>query len=123
MAELILCALTGFTICFVGTIPFGPINLTVVKVTVDHGSSKGAEVALAASVIEILQAAIAIFFGLLILGFVEESLIFKFTLATVFVCIAFYIVSREPAKNCQARMKQQAELPKEIGIHGSPVAC
>ena len=40
----------GLIACFIGTIPFGPINLTVVKTTVDYNQARGTEVALAASI-------------------------------------------------------------------------
>ena len=50
----------GFAACLLGTIPFGPINLTVVKTTVDHDARRGTEIAIAGSLIEILEALIAI---------------------------------------------------------------
>ena len=56
----------GLAACFLGTIPFGPINLTVVKTTVDYNAARGTEVAFAASVVEMLQALIAIWFGMVI---------------------------------------------------------
>ncbi|MBU14335.1 MAG: hypothetical protein CMQ14_04500 [Gammaproteobacteria bacterium] len=57
-----------------GTIPFGPINLTVVKTTVDHSAQRGTEIAIVASLIEILEALIAIWFGMVISRFLESNL-------------------------------------------------
>lgn len=73
--------LVGMIACFIGTIPFGPINLTVVKTTVDHNRLRGTEVALAASLIEILQALIAISFGMVISSYLESNVVIKIILA------------------------------------------
>ena len=59
----------GFFACTLGTIPFGPINLSVVKTTVDHGARRSTEIAIVASLIEILEALIAIWFGMVISSF------------------------------------------------------
>ncbi len=97
MSELVLHFLAGFVLCFLGTLPFGPINLSVVKVTVDHGVRRGVEIAAAASLIEILQAAIAILFGMVISNFLENNIVLRFSLAVLFIILAAYIFSREPA--------------------------
>ncbi|MBT4256534.1 MAG: hypothetical protein HOD87_10800, partial [Gammaproteobacteria bacterium] len=96
MSELALHFLVGFLLCFLGTLPFGPINLSVVKVTVDHGLRRGMEIAAAASLIEVLQALIAIVFGLMISNFLENNTAVKFVLAIVFVILAAYIFFRKP---------------------------
>ena len=81
--------------CFIGTIPFGPINLTVVKTTVDHNRLRGTEVAFAASIIEILQALIAISFGMVISSYLESNIAIKIILALVFIVLAVFIYIRE----------------------------
>jgi len=86
----------GFLACLIGTIPFGPINLTVVKTTVDYDRRSGIEVALAASLIEIFQALIAISFGMLISSFLDANVSIKFLLALIFTVLAVFIYTREP---------------------------
>ena len=86
----------GFLACLLGTIPFGPINLAVVKTTVDYDRRSGIEVAFAASLIEILQALIAISFGMLISSFLDANVFIKFFLAFVFIALAAYIFTRKP---------------------------
>lgn len=87
--------LVGMIACFIGTIPFGPINLTVVKTTADHNRLRGTEVAFAASIIEILQALIAISFGMVISSYLESNIAIKIILALVFIVLAVFIYIRE----------------------------
>ncbi len=83
--------LVGLLASFLGTLPFGPINLTVVKITVDHDRLRGLQVALAASLVEILQVSIAVWFGMVITAFLADNLVFRFTVAAVFIGLAIYI--------------------------------
>ena len=85
----------GFAACLLGTIPFGPINLTVVKTTVDHDARRGTEVAIAASLIEILEALIAIWFGMVISSFLESNLAIKLGIGLLFVILAVVIATRK----------------------------
>lgn len=91
-----LYLLVGFLACLLGTIPFGPINLAVVKTTVDYDRRSGIEIAFAASIIEMLQALIAISFGMLISSFLDANVIIKFFLAFVFIALAVFIFTRKP---------------------------
>lgn len=86
----------GLAACFLGTIPFGPINLTVVKTTVDYNAARGTEVAFAASVVEMLQALIAIWFGMVISNFLDSSVVVRLGIALVFVLLAIIIFTRKP---------------------------
>ncbi len=88
--------LVALTACLLGTIPFGPINLTVVKTTVDYNAARGAEVALAASLVEILEALIAIWFGMVISNFLESNVTIRLAIATAFIVLALVIFSRKP---------------------------
>jgi len=85
----------GFVACLLGTIPFGPINLTVVKTTVDHDARRGTEIAIAASLIEILEALIAIWFGMVISSFLESNLAIKLGIGLLFVILAVVVATRE----------------------------
>ncbi|MFM1896331.1 MAG: hypothetical protein RLZZ385_1405 [Pseudomonadota bacterium] len=67
-----LSFLAGLLACFIGTLPFGPINLTAVKTTVDHGRLQGLEMAAGAAVIEVAQALLAILFGIVISAYLHD---------------------------------------------------
>jgi threonine/homoserine/homoserine lactone efflux protein len=88
--------LVGFFACLIGTIPFGPINLTVVKTTIDFDPKRGLEVAFAASIIEIVEACIAVFFGMLIGDFLATNLSVKLIIAFLFISLAVILLTQKP---------------------------
>ncbi len=95
MSGLLFYFLVGLLVCFVGTIPFGPINLTVVKTTVDLNKTRGLEVALAASLVEILEALVAISFGAVISIYLESSLSIRLFIATAFIALGIIVLTRK----------------------------
>ncbi len=96
MESTFLYFIVALAACLLGTIPFGPINLTVVKTTVDYNAARGSEVALAASFVEILQALIAIWFGMVISSFLESNLLIRLFIALAFIVLAIVIFRRKP---------------------------
>ena len=78
----------GLLACFLGSVPGGPINLVVVKTSVDRGSQAGLLMAMGASVVEIFQAIIAIFFGMLISEYLESNRYIKLGIAAAFIVLA-----------------------------------
>lgn len=100
--SLTLYFIVGAVVCFVGTLPFGPINLTVVKITVDKDYWRGLEVALAASIVEMFQAIIAIWFGMVIGDFLSSNLLFRLLVAVVFVALGIFVWTRQPKEKMQA---------------------
>jgi len=88
--------LLGTIVCFVGTLPIGPINLAVVKITVDKNAMRGFEVALAASVVEIFKALIALSFGLVIGSFLETNTVFQILVASVFIGLGILVWNGKP---------------------------
>lgn len=117
MESSLLYFLVGLLACFIGTIPFGPINLTVVKTTVDYNRNRGTEVALAASIVEIFEALIAICFGMVISAFLESNTGIKLFIALVFVVLAIVVFKRktDPSLN-DAREDQQSFFKKGLLI-------
>lgn len=103
MGNPFLYFLVGFLACLLGTIPFGPINLAVVKTTVDYDRTSGIEIAFAASLIEMLQALIAICFGMLISSFLDANVAIKFALAFIFIALAIFIFTRKPTPTLEKR--------------------
>jgi len=110
----------GFLACLLGTIPFGPINLVVVKTTLDYDRRSGIEVAFAASIIEMLQALIALCFGMLISAFLEANVFLKFFLAFTFIGLAIFIVTRKPEPG--PTLKKQQSRPVSFFRNGLIIA-
>jgi threonine/homoserine/homoserine lactone efflux protein len=92
---------TGAGICFASTLPFGPINLTVAKTTVDKSRLRGFEMAVAAALVETLQVLVAVWFGLIISRFLEDNLVFRGVVGTVFVILGIVIFRRRPSAGVQ----------------------
>lgn len=86
--------LVGLLACFIGTIPFGPINLAVVKTTVENNPRRGLEIALAASVVEIAEALVAILFGMLISDFLDSNRGIKLGIGLAFIALAVVVYTR-----------------------------
>ena len=99
--------MVGMLACLLGTIPFGPINLTVVKTTVDYDRRRGTEVAVAAAIVEIFEALIAISFGMVISSFLESNSLLKLLLAAVFIALAVFIFTRKPRPTLQDNRDEQ----------------
>ncbi|MCG8414973.1 MAG: LysE family transporter [Pseudomonadales bacterium] len=102
--------------CLIGTIPFGPINLTVVKTTVDYNAARGTEVAVAASLIEIVQALIATCFGMIISNFLEANLLVKTAIGLVFIVLAVVIFTRKPKPKLQQDVEEKSFFMKGLVI-------
>ena len=110
MESPFLYLFVGFLACLLGTIPFGPINLAVVKTTVDYDRRSGIEIAYAASIIESLQALIAICFGALISSFLDANVSVKFFLAFIFIALAIFIFTRKPEPELTLKKQQSGPL-------------
>ena len=92
--SLILYFAVGFAVCFMGTLPFGPINLTVVQTAISKGAGKGFQFALAASVVEILEALVAILFGMIIADFLAQNIVVKGVIAAAFIILGVVVLAR-----------------------------
>ena len=110
MENPLLYLFVGSLACLLGTIPFGPINLAVVKTTVDYDRRSGIEIAFAASIIEIFQALIAICFGIVISSFLDANVFVKFFLAFVFIALAIFIFTRKPKPTLEKEENRPASF-------------
>lgn len=103
----------GLVTCFIGTIPFGPINLAVAKTTVDYDRRRGIEVAFAASIVEVFEALIAISFGLVISRYLDTNFIIQFFLAFIFIGLAIFFATRKPRASFERRKEQPGSFFKK----------
>lgn len=115
MENPFLYALVGWFASFLGTLPFGPINLAVVKTTVDHNQLRGLEIALAAALIEILQALVAILFGMAIGDYLDASRWLKVIIGGSFVLLAIVVWLRQSESGLRAaRDPSQSFFPRGL---------
>ena len=109
----VLYFLVGLFACFLGTIPFGPINLTVVKTTVDHNAARGTEVALAASLVEMAEALVAIWFGMVINNYLETNLLLRLLIALAFIGLVGFIFTRKSKPKLEQPAQDQDSFFKK----------
>lgn len=113
MDSPILYFLVGMAACIIGTVPFGPINLTVVKTSIDYDARRGTQVALAASFVEVGMALIAICFGFVISAFLETNTIVKLIIAIAFIILAIVVFTRKSDPKLQDQKNDQQSFFKK----------
>lgn len=89
-AELIITFGIALLATFLGTIPFGPINLAVVNITLKKGYPEGFRFSLGASLVEILEVVLAIAFGSVIQSLLSENLVLQIVIIIVFIVVGLY---------------------------------
>jgi len=83
--------LVAATTSFVATLPFGPINLTVIKSTVDHHRGGAIQVSIAAALVETGQVLLAIWFGVVISRFISDHASVYLVVALLFIALAIFV--------------------------------
>lgn len=111
--------IAGFLVSFLGTLPLGPINLAVVKTTVDHSRRQGIQVALAAALVEIIEFLGAFIFGQIIVGFLDSNKIIHVLIALTCIALAMYFVTRKPGME----LATQSASPRSFYLRGISIAA
>ena len=93
--HLLLYFAVGFLACAVGALPFGAINLSVVSISIRKSYQDSIQFALGASLIEILEAFVAIFFGQYISQFLTEFSSIPYLISAVFIIFGLYFFIRK----------------------------
>ena len=83
--------LVALVTSFIATLPFGPINLTVIKTTVDHHRGGAIQFSLGAALVETGQALVAIWFGVVISQFISAHASLHLLVAALFIALAVYV--------------------------------
>ncbi len=89
--------LFGVIACFIGALPLGTINLSVLSIAVRKSYYKAVQFALGASLVEILEAFIAVAFGVYINQFLTEHTFIPYLIGTIFLALGFYFFIRKTA--------------------------
>lgn len=87
--------LLGMLASFIGTLPFGTINLSVVSTTVTHGFRAAIVVSVAVALVEILQSFIAFHFSVWIVENITHNLYLKLAVLFLFLAIGLYFLMRK----------------------------
>lgn len=92
---MLIQLLYGFLGAFIGGVAFGPINLSVVELTIKKNLSAANRFCLAAALVEIGQAFIAILFGKLISRKIDEFPELKLLVILFFFLLGLYFVLKK----------------------------
>ena len=86
----------GLVACFVGGLPLGIINMSVVNITLKKSAKSAYQFALGSSLVEIFEASIAVIFGLAIEGFLRNNQTLQFIIFFAFVLLGVYFLLKKP---------------------------
>lgn len=107
--KLLSHLLVGLALSFVGSLPFGLINVTTSKISIDKGIRAALWFALGASLVEMLQAFISISFTGLLINESTYSTAFQWFSVLLFLILGVYYLFFNKSKEAP---KQTATLRK-----------
>lgn len=93
----------GFLGSFLGGVAFGPINLSVVEVTLKKSVRYAIRFCAGAALVEIIQAAIAILFGKMISRKIEEFPELKLLVIVFFVILGIYFIFKKDVPEAEIK--------------------
>ena len=86
----------GLIACFIGGLPLGVINMSVVNITIKQSSRSAYQFALGSSLVEIFEASVAVIFGLAIEGYLRHDQLVHFVIFFAFVILGVYFLLKKP---------------------------
>lgn len=109
---LLLNFFLGLLTSFLGTVPLGLVNLSVVNTTIRKNFRSGFILALAASIVEIVHSFFAVHFGMLITDFIsgEYHLLFDLGIALSLLGIGLFFFFKKVEENEFKGKKKRLKL-------------
>ncbi|MEM1218012.1 MAG: hypothetical protein AAGH79_03840, partial [Bacteroidota bacterium] len=107
----VLHVLLGAALSFIGSLPFGMINLTAADLTLRRGDRAGRIYSAGAALVEFIQAFIALRFTQFLLENRELDLGFQITAAVVFAALALYYFFWAPPVQANTSPRRRFEVP------------
>ena len=102
---------------FTGSVPFGPVNLTVVSITVNKSIKQAMNFAFAAAIIEIALAVSAIYFGKYIEHFFKSNTWIQIFIFSVFIFLGiFNLVKKTHLKKSSGSNLKVSEFIKGLVV-------
>lgn len=92
---MLIHLLLGFLGSYIGGIPFGPLNLSVVEITLKKDRQAAARFAITASLVEIAEASIAILFGKMIIVHLEANTWIKLAVVLFFISFGLFFIFKK----------------------------
>ncbi|MEM9932782.1 MAG: LysE family transporter [Bacteroidota bacterium] len=96
----------GLVASFLGSIPFGTVNVSVIDTTVRKSFKAGLQIAIAAGLVEMIQSFIAVHCSMFITQYIQDSLYVKFFIIFLLLAIGFYFFTRKGIADTKAGGKK-----------------
>lgn len=112
--------LLGLIGSFLGGVVFGPINLSVVELTIRKNLQSALKFITAASLVEIFQAFIAVFFGKLISKKIDEFPEFRLLIIAFFLVLGLVFILKK--NNSKIRISEETDSSRGDFFSGIVVA-
>ncbi len=120
--ETLFIILVGLVATYIGGIPFGMINLAMIDISVKKQLRNGAWLAFGASVVEILEASVALFFGVFVNQWLETYQVINLIVAVVLVLVGVLFMFRKVSEEELSAKRQKTTNPKyQVGDFGKGV--
>ena len=103
-----------FLVSFLGALPFGVVNLTTTKITMEESKSSALKFILGASLVELVHAAFALWFAEAIVMHIIENPYVKFSIGALLISIGAYLCIRKENPTIENKNKGRKNLPKFI---------
>lgn len=97
--NIFLAFTVGWIASFLGTLPFGPINLSVVDTTINRSFRAALWMALAAAIVEIVQSFIALHCSMFINDYLQNSPIVKVAALILFLGLGLAFFFKKASQN------------------------
>ena len=105
---MVMYFLFGLMGSFLGGIAFGPINLSVVDLTLKRNMRSALRFSVAAALAEIIHAVVAVMFGKLISRKIEELPELKLTVIAFFVIIGLYFIFKSDKPKTEVSIEKNS---------------
>ncbi len=87
--------LIAFVTVLIGAVPFGPVNLSVIRIAIDKSAGAASPFILASGMVELLFALCALFFGVYIQSFLSTFSWVPLVIFSIFIVVGIVYMFRE----------------------------
>ncbi|XLS29885.1 LysE family transporter [Flavobacteriaceae bacterium M23B6Z8] len=121
--QIVFYFLVGLVVAFIGALPFGTVNLSVIHTTVNHNTHRAMRIAYTAALAEILLALIAMNFGMMVIEYLMQTTWIIILLIVVLFILGIHFLLKEQTTSIRSKDTFGSEYFKGfiLGLLNPPV--